>query len=499
MSTLPKSWILTTIDEIYSVIGGGTPSTNEPKYWNGEVPWITSADITENGKISPRKNVTENGIKNSATNLVPSNSLIVVTRIGLGKVALCEYSLCFSQDSQALFGNKDFIYPKYAFYFLLQTVKVFKYQNRGTTISGVTKKQLKDLPFKLPPYHEQKRIVAKIEELFTKLDAGIEALKQMRAQLKRYRQSVLKAAVEGRFTADWREQHKDELEPSDKLLERILKERREKWKAKQIAKYEAQGKTPPKNWQDKYKESKLPDTSNLSELSKGWVWAAAEQVCSSVRDGTHDTPKYVDEGVPLVTSKNLKTYGIDFSTTRNISYEDHKQISIRSGVEIGDVLYAMIGTIGNPIVVYTEDHFSIKNVGLFKKNEKAIIPEFLKYWLESIVLERLLIKMELIKGTTQKFIPLGHLRILPIPLPSLSEQKTIIEEISRLFSIIDESESMIENELKRAQSLRQSILKRAFEGKLVPQNPNDEPASVLLERIKAEKAKPKKSKQMEMF
>jgi type I restriction enzyme S subunit len=109
------------------------------------------------------------------------------------------------------------------------------------------------------------------------------------------------------------------------------------------------------------------------------------------------------------------------------------------------------------------------------------------------------LKMELTKGTTQKFIPLGHLRILPIPLPSLSEQKVIIEEINRLFSIVDDSGFVLESELKRAQSLRQSILKRAFEGKLVPQNPSDEPAAILLERIKAEKAKPKKSKQMEMF
>ncbi len=396
--------------------------------------------------------------------------------------------------------NNNIIYTRFFFYlFGFNISRILQKNTRGSAMLNISSvRDLKNIQFPIPPLPEQHRIIAKIEELFTHLDAGLATLKNVQAQLKRYRQSVLKAALEGRLTAEWREQHKYELEHADKLLERILKERREMWETEQLAKYEAQGKTPPKNWLDKYKESTSPNPAYLFKLPEKWVWVAAEQVCSSVRDGTHDTPKYVDEGIPLVTSKNLKAYGIDFSTARNINYEDHKQISIRSGVDIGDVLYAMIGTIGNPVVVLTEDPFSIKNVGLFKRNEKTIIPEFLKYWLESSILKGLLIKMELTKGTTQKFIPLGHLRILPIPLPPLSEQKIIIEEIDKLFSICAESELILKSELKRAKSLRQSILKRAFEGKLVLQDPNEEPASVLLERIKAEKVSSKKSKQLEL-
>ena len=105
----------------------------------------------------------------------------------------------------------------------------------------------------------------------------MDALQQVQIQLKRYRQSVLKAAVEGRLTAEWREQNKDELEPADKLLERILKERREKWEAEQLANYKAKGKTPPDNWQSKYKEPKPPNTTDLPELPEGWVWTTFEQ------------------------------------------------------------------------------------------------------------------------------------------------------------------------------------------------------------------------------
>lgn len=111
----------------------------------------------------------------------------------------------------------------------------------------------------------------------------------------------------------------------------------------------------------------VKDRESLFELPKNWNWTNTSEVCSSVRDGTHDTPKYIEEGIPLVTSKHLKNDTIDFSTTRCISLEEHKQISIRSGVDKGDILFAMIGTIGNPVVVEELRDFSIKNVGLFKK------------------------------------------------------------------------------------------------------------------------------------
>ena len=118
------------------------------------------------------------------------------------------------------------------------------------------------------------------------------------------------------------------------------------------------------------------------KLPESWEWFPAETACGSVRDGTHDTPEYVEAGIPLVTSKNLIDDHICFEKTKLISFEDHKEISKRSGVENGDVLFAMIGTIGNPVVVNTSKIFSIKNVALFKKNEDFITPKYLKFWLE---------------------------------------------------------------------------------------------------------------------
>ena len=238
----------------------------------------------------------------------------------------------------------------------------------------------------------------------------------------------------------------------------------------------------------------IENTNDLPRLPHNWIWTTTSEVCSSVRDGTHETPRYVENGVPLITSKNLKPSGLDFATAKNISLEDHQKIIIRSGVDDGDVLFAMIGTIGNPVVVYTKKAFSIKNVALFKKNESFIKPEYLKYWLENPVFKKLLEEKELLRGTTQKFIPLENLRILPVPLAPFDEQVRIAARVEELFARLDagvEGCRKVKAQLKR---YRQAVLKYAFEGKLTEEwrkthKDQIEPATELLQRIKQERKK----------
>jgi type I restriction enzyme S subunit len=231
---IPESWVWTTVGKIYDIVGGGTPSTRKPQYWGGKIPWITSADIHDIKGIRPRKYVTKLGINESATNLVPEGSIIVVTRVGLGKVALTKIPICFSQDSQALIGINTLINPEYALYYLSMAVQVFKYKHRGTTIAGVTKKQLRDLPFPLAPLLEQGRIVSKLEELFTKLDAGVKSLNKVVIideklskiglnQSERLRRSILKQAFKGGLVPQ-----EPSDEPADILLEQIIEEREKK-------------------------------------------------------------------------------------------------------------------------------------------------------------------------------------------------------------------------------------------------------------------------------
>ncbi|WP_148550699.1 restriction endonuclease subunit S [Candidatus Nitrosotenuis cloacae] len=215
---LPKDWVWTSVGELYDIIGGGTPSTKVEKYWEGNIPWISSADIYGLYDIRPRRKITHEAIKNSATNLVPSGSIIVVTRVGLGKIAFTKTPICFSQDSQALVGNNSLIDPNYALYYLSKTVQIFKHTHRGTTIAGVTKKQLSELPFPLPPIDEQQRISSKIAELYSFADQIEKSVEEAKKRADKIDQAILAKAFLGELVPQ---------DPNDEsasvLLERIKK------------------------------------------------------------------------------------------------------------------------------------------------------------------------------------------------------------------------------------------------------------------------------------
>ncbi|MCX3263117.1 restriction endonuclease subunit S [Pedobacter agri] len=187
-----------------------------------------------------------------------------------------------------------------------------------------------------------------------------------------------------------------------------------------------------------------------------------------VRDGTHDTPRYInDGGFPLITSKNLIKGNIDFSNTKFISEIDMNLINQRSKVDIGDILFAMIGTIGNPVVVKEEPRFSIKNIGLFKNKINIVESLLFKYFLDSPLFLNQLDKRQLLKGTTQKFIPLGSLRDIDFPLAPLPEQRAIVKKLESLFSSLDAGVADLKKAQQQLKIYSQAVLKKAFEGEFV--------------------------------
>jgi len=200
----------------------------------------------------------------------------------------------------------------------------------------------------------------------------------------------------------------------------------------------------------------------FSNPGKAWEEKKLGEIYD-VRDGTHDSPKYHSEGHALITSKNLKKEGLNFNKVKYISKTDYLNINKRSAVKKGDVLFAMIGTIGNPIVVEVEPKFAIKNVALFK-----VPPEkdsyFLKYYLESYVTIKRMISEA--KGTTQKFVSLGYLRNFQILIPNIKEQKSIVKKLDTLSSKTKRLESVYQQKLKNLEELKKSILQKAFNGEL---------------------------------
>lgn len=214
--------------------------------------------------------------------------------------------------------------------------------------------------------------------------------------------------------------------------------------------------------EEKLQNALVPKEEQPYKIPSNWCWLYSNFVVD-VRDGTHDTPKYISEGYPLITSKNLKNNNIDFDKVNYISKEDYEKINLRSKVDIGDVLFSMIGTIGNPVLIKGQTNYAIKNVAIFK-DINLINMTFFRFYLETkFVIDKM--KKEA-KGSTQKFVSLKYLRNFPICYPSLEEQQRIVNRIESLFAKLDRAKELIENTLAQFEQNKMAILHKAFTGEL---------------------------------
>jgi len=361
---------------------------------------------------------------------------------------------------------------------------------KGGAQPNISQGIVKVWPFLLPPRAEQTRIVAKLEELLSDLDAGVAELKAAQKKLAQYRQSLLKAAVEGALTAEWRATHTP-LETGAQLLHRILTERRARWEAKQLAKFQQQGKAPPKDWQKKYPEPVQPDTSNLPELPQGWVWASVDQLSESVRNGLSKTPNTDRRGFRIFKINAVRAMAVNFTAIKHIEIDESE--AAEYWVETGDVLA-------------TRYNGSVDLLGVFgmvrEISERTLHPDKLirmkpmtgarlGAWMEvcgNVGRSRKHLVSRVKTTAGQTGISGEDLKKTPIPLAPVLEQEAALAVLDERMEAIKELEQPTELSLKQSTAQRQNILRAAFSGQLVPQDPNDEPASVLLARIRAERA-----------
>ena len=358
-------------------------------------------------------------------------------------------------------------------------------ESAGIALQNVNAKKLAALILPLAPLHEQHRIVAEIETQFTRLDASEAALKRAQANLKRYRASVLKAACEGKLVpteADLAQAEGRDYEHADQLLERILAERRARWEAQEKRR-------------GKYKEPATPDASDLPDLPEGWTWGTIAQIGEigeqTVLTGPFGTnlkkEDFTLEGTPVVTIGCLTEDGLDMEKAAFVSREKANELN-RYSLRRGDLLFSRMATVGRAGIVGPEADgclFNYHNMRL-RLDRSTLLPQFyLAYVRGSPQVGRYV--NEVNHGATRDGINTRQLLEMPVTIPPLCEQRSIVAEVERRLSIIQQAEATVEASLVRVERLRQSILKQAFSGQLVPQDPNDEPASVLLERIKAER------------
>jgi len=345
----------------------------------------------------------------------------------------------------------------------------------------------------LPPLPEQHRIVSALDDYFSRLDAATAALERARRNLVRYRASVLHAAVTGRLVPTEAELARAEgrdYEPASDLLARILKERRQRWEETELAKMVAKGKPPADDrWKARYTEPVGVDAEGLGELPEGWCWASGDQLFSVITSGSRDWTKYYGQGsATFVMAQNVRPGRLDLNHRQLVGPPEDDPSRKRSQVIRGDLLVTIVGANTGDvcrIVAELPEHYVCQSVALMRPVDPSV-SRFTDLYLNSTpgraIYERFMY------GQGRPHLGFDQLRETPVPLPPIDEQHRIGRAVDELASVDEAMIVSIIASTVRLTRLRQSILRWAFEGRLVDQDPGDEPAAVLLERIRTGRA-----------
>lgn len=408
-------------------------------------------------------------MKSSAVHFQPDDVLYGRLRPYLNKVYRPDFEgLCSAEF--IVFPKTEGISSRYLQYFLNSSsfASYASHLNAGDR-PRVDFEQLSPYLFPVAPYEQQQRIVAEIEKQFSRLDEAVATLKRVKANLKRYKAAVLKAAVEGKLTEDWRKQHPN-IEPASKLIERILTERRAKWSRKR-----------------QFIEPSAPETTDLPTLQKGWTYASVEQLGiigeQAVLTGPFGTnlgrEDFRETGVPVLTISCLKETGIDLTKGGFVSKEKARELN-RYQLKNGDLLFSRMAAVGRAGIVGESLRGALFNYHIMRlRLEPTVLMAkyYLAYVRGSSQVENYI--REVNHGATRDGINTEQLLNMPVALPPFAEQQCIVAEVERRLSVIEELEAIVEANLTRANRLRQSILQQAFSGQLVPETPNSKLAPVL--------------------
>jgi len=412
VENIPKHWQVKKLGEIGEIVSGGTPSTKVTEYWNGNISWISPADLSgykEKIILKGRKSISDSGLKNSSSRLMPKGSVLFSSRAPIGYVVIAGNEVCTNQGFKSIIPNKS-IFSDYLFYFLKASKQEAEKVASGTTFKEISLKAFSQLEIPVPPFSEQEAIVSKIEELLSDLDNGKQQLQIAQQQLKVYRQSLLKWAFEG------------------KLTNKIVNEGEvpKGWKQVKIEDIATvgTGATPLKGNREYYEDGKI-----------AWVTSG------SLND------EYVKEATEYVTDVALKETNLSIypkNTLLLAMYGEGKTRGKCSELQIEACTNQAIAAI----------HF---------KNHDSRVKPFLKYFL----LKNYNDIRRLSSGGVQPNLNLGIVKRTLFPFPPFEEQQLIVSELESKLTVCDKIEETISQSLLQAETLRQSILKKAFEGKLV--------------------------------
>ena len=404
---IPESWEWVRLGNVFNLTMGQSPSGNSVVEGNTGIEF-------HQGKVFFGENYIQKSNQSTIkpTKIVESNSVLLCVRAPVGIVNITERKICIGRGLCGINTLAD-MNEKFVLFVLRAFKNDFIRRATGTTFVAITGEVVKNQLIPLPPLEEQKRIVAKIEELLPYVEQYDKAYSKLEVFNKKFptdmQKSILQYAIQGKLV-----EQRPEEGTAEELYQQIQAEKEKLIKEGKIKKEKPLGE--------------ITDEEIPFEIPESWKWVYLSDVID-VRDGTHDSPNYYPEGIPLVTSKNISGGGLDFDNIKYISREDAEKINARSNVDTGDILFAMIGSIGNPVIVNKDREFCVKNVALFKNFAKEKICIEYLYWY--LFKEQFTLK-KIATGGVQSFISLKTFRTYPFALPPLEEQKRIIEKLEEM-------------------------------------------------------------------
>jgi type I restriction enzyme, S subunit len=459
--------------EVATVIGGGTPKSDQPEYFGGDIPWITPADLsgyTEKFISAGARSITQAGLDNSGARVMPAGAVLFSSRAPIGYVAIAANPVSTNQGFKT-FVLRDGLTSDFVYYYLQHAKKLAVEMASGTTFLEISGKKAAQLPIPVAPLPEQRRIVAEIEKQFTRLEAGVAALRRVQANLKRYRAAVLKAACGGKLVPTEAALARSPrsakngppaYETGEALLARILTERRQNWQGR-----------------GQYKEPAAPDTAKLPTIPEGWTWATPDQL-SAVEDGAICAGPFGT----IFKAHDFRANGIPIIFLRHVApgrYLTHKpgfmdaakweELFRPYSVFGGELLVTKLGEPPGVCAIYPKGigpAMVTPDVMKMTPNPAAALPVFLMHYFNSQTARDFATGVAF--GTTRLRLTLPIFREMPVPLPPLPEQTRIVAEVERRLSVVEELESVVSASLQRATRLRHSILQKAFAGQLTPQS-----------------------------
>jgi type I restriction enzyme S subunit len=467
---LPPGWSLATIEDLVGVDGvfvDGDWVESKDQDPTGDVRLIQLADIGD-GEYRNKSNrflTHKRSLELGCTFLMRDDVLIARMPDPLGRACVFpgdrKKSVTVVDVAIIRSGYGEFNH-RWLMYFINAPVfrnSVASLQS-GSTRKRISRGNLARLALPVPPREQQDRLVAEIEKQFSRLDEAIATLKRVKSNLKRYKASVLKAAVEGKLTEDWRKQHPD-VEPASKLLERILATRRAEW-----------------NGRGKYKEPTPSDTNELPSLPKGWTWATIEQLAAGFVGAIQSGPfgsqllhsEFVDDGILAIGIDNVLDGKFSLGRQHRIApakFEILKKFEARPS----DVVITVMATVGRVCVLpqSLEQAIITKHCYRIAPVPGNVDSEFLAVALRADSSTRQYIFGN-VRGQTRPGINGSILKAAPVSLPPFIEQKEIVAEVERSLSVIEELKAAVQANLTRADRLRQSILSQAFSDRLLGQD-----------------------------